>query len=333
MSALRVLQPGAQTTVQDLGRPGYAAIAIAESGAADTLSLRVGNRLVGNADGAPALEMALLGGEFHFDSDALIALAGADGDASLNNPGASPRPVPLWTPVRVRAGDTLRIGTFRRRARAYLCIAGGLRVPLTLGSASTHLGARFGGHEGRALRTGDVLSFGPAPKGAQADEPPLPALSPVARALIDAALDRPALRATPGAHEGDLDAALRQWFWSAAFVASSESNRVGVRLRSPSPPPPTLNAGAGPSRLLDSEGMAPGAVQLPDPAEPIILLAERPTTGGYPVIACVATIDVPAATQVRPGAPVRFERVSLDSARAAHAEFERRLREEIPPHG
>src|SRR5246127_4827543 len=152
MSIIKVAAPGLVTTVQDLGREGFGSIGVSPSGAADPLALRLGNRLVGNPEGAAGLEMTLLGGAFAFPEGAIIALTGADFAATLD--GAA---VPLWTSFQAATGQTLRTGATRSGARCYLCVRGGIDVKLFLGSASTHLLSGLGGHEGRALQKGDVL--------------------------------------------------------------------------------------------------------------------------------------------------------------------------------
>src|SRR5271170_5751700 len=155
MGVIEVQAPGLLTTVQDLGRPGFGPLGVSASGAADAVSLRVGNRLVGNAGGAAGLEMTLLGGAFLFPEGAVVALSGSDFGATLDG-----EPVELWTSLEARAGQTLRLGPTRSGARCYLCVRGGIAVKTFLGSASTHVLSGLGGHEGRALRKGDVLEIG-----------------------------------------------------------------------------------------------------------------------------------------------------------------------------
>src|SRR5262249_18884921 len=168
MGRLRTLEPGMLSSVQDLGRPGWASLGVPVGGAADPLSLRLGNRLVGNAEGAAAIEMTLKGGRFRFDSAATIALAGAEARATLGALAAGGTPGAPWAATAIGPGQTLNVGFMDRGARAYLCIAGGgIRVPRVMGSTSTHLGGAgsgstddgggFGGLEGRALRAGDII--------------------------------------------------------------------------------------------------------------------------------------------------------------------------------
>ena len=261
--------------MQDLGRPGYAHLGISASGAADALSLRAGNLLVGNAEGAAALEMTLLGGTFEFESGALVVIAGADFDASI----------PMWRSIEVKAGEQVRCGHARSGARCYLCVRGGIAAPLVLGSASTHLLTGLGGFEGRALKRGDVLPLGSAsgtvPKRTAVTPPP-----------------HHAIRVTAGRGSVEL--------CGPAWQVSEDSDRMGLRLRGP-----VLACGAG--HML-TEGVPLGAVQLPPDGQPIILFVEHQTTGGYPKIANVISADFHAVGQLRPRAQVRFELVSIDAA-------------------
>lgn len=308
------------TTVQDFGRDGHGALGVPSGGAADPLSFRLGNRLVGNHDNAPALEMTLTGGAFLFDHDATIVLAGGDLAASIEPsdthtpptpPTSAPRPITPWSAVPVHPGDRLRTGPISRGVRAYLCIAGGLAVPSVLGSASTHLAGGFGGFHGRALRAGDQLGFHTAPPRR------VPAaLSDHARTLARESLDRRTLRAFPGPHTAQFDSS--SLFWSSPFTVTTHSDRVGLRLEGPAVP----SRAAGRMR---SEGMPCGAVQVPENGQPIILMVDRPTTGGYPVIACIATADLPTLGQLRPRDTVRFQPVTLAEARELFHERERRL--------
>src|SRR5580692_6967074 len=156
MSLIEVRAPGLLTTVQDLGRAGFGPMGVSASGAADPVALRLGNRLVGNDEGAAGLEMTLLGGTFIFPERALLALTGSDFGAALDG-----KPVELWSSFETKAGQTLRLGPTRTGARCYLCVQGGIRVEHFLGSASTHVLTGLGGLNGRPLKKGDVLKIAP----------------------------------------------------------------------------------------------------------------------------------------------------------------------------
>jgi antagonist of KipI len=316
-AALRVIEPGMLTTVQDLGRPGWTALGVARGGAADTLSLRSGNRLVGNDDGAAALEMTLLGGVFEGLRDVVVVLVGGTGRARIEGRGER-RAALSWTPFTLRAGERLVVGSVRPGVRAYLCVAGGILVPSLLGSRATHLGGEFGGLDGRALRDGDQLDVGAA-AGPYADEQAVAR----AKAFVESLLARRRVRAVDGAHRDTFDAAAVETFWSTAFEVSTQSNRTGLRLSG-------CVGQATSAGRMPSEGMMPGAVQVPESGAPIVLLVDHPTTGGYPVIACVAAVDLPVLGQVGPRETLRFERVDHAQARKLYAEQERRLDAEAP---
>ena len=278
MNAIRVVAPGLQTTVQDLGRFGWAHFGISASGAADAFALRAGNLLVGNAENAAALEMTLMGGAFEFESGAVIALTGSDFGAGL----------PLWTPVEVKAGQTLRCGPSKSGARCYLCVRGGIGAAKAMGSASTHVITGVGG---RPLRAGDVLPIGNEairrPRAAPEHVPPL---------------EEGPLRVTDGPQaESFADELYRE-----VYTVSEESNRMGLRLRGAA-----IATSAG--HML-TEGAPLGAVQIPPDGQPIILFVEHQTTGGYPKPANVISADFRRLGQLRPRDQVTFERVTIEQA-------------------
>lgn len=318
MGVLRVIDPGMLSTVQDLGRPGHTALGVPPGGAADSLSLRLGNRLVGNHDGAAAIEMTMTGGTFLFDDDAAVVLAGGVVTASIESPAGPPRVIRPLSPAVIRAGERLHTGSVTRGARTYLCIAGGIDVPLTLGSASTHLAASFGGLDGRALHAGDQLRFGVA-----ASPPIADSRSDHARVITEERLTLRTFRVLAGPHLDQFDPPARAAFWKSTFTVSPHSDRMGVRLQGD--PIPSRAGGRMPS-----EGMPTGAIQVPDDGQPIALMVDRPTTGGYPVIACIATVDLPALGQLRPREVIRFQPVALAHARDLFDQQQRRLNEQVP---
>lgn len=279
LNHIRVIAPGLLTTVQDLGRPGYAHWGISASGAADALSLRAGNLLVGNPEGTAGLEITLLGGTLEFESAALVAFTGADFDAGI----------PMWQAVEVKPGQPVRCGPARSGARGYLCVAGGITVPLVLGSASTHLVTGLGGWHGRALKRGDVLPLGDPPGVARPRRETAPPPAATAELRVTAS--------------GDAGILCR-----ATWHVKEDSDRMGLRLRGPVLERET-------SHML-TEGVPLGAVQAPPDGQPIILFVEHQTTGGYPKISNVISADFHALGQLRPRAEVAFEHVSMDTALA-----------------
>lgn len=297
---MSVVEPGFFTTVQDLGRFGCAHLGVSPCGAADALSLRAGNRLAGNPDPAAALELTLAGGAFLFEEQTVLALTGADFGATLNG-----RPVPSWCAIPVPRGAELRLGHTRGGARTYLCVAGGFQVELLLGSASTDVRAGFGGVEGRALRKGDRLAIGAperAPSASSAEE-------------LRRYLEGPVVRVTPGP-QADLYAS--QALERGAYTVREESNRLGVRLSGEA-------IAAVVRQELLTEGVSLGAVQVPPDGQPIVLLVDQQTTGGYPKIANVIAADLPRLGQLRPRDRVRFVQTGLEVAHSALREQEAHL--------
>jgi biotin-dependent carboxylase-like uncharacterized protein len=236
----------------------------------------------------------LLGGTFLFPEGAVGALAGSDFGASLDG-----KPVELWTVFEARPGQTLRLGPTRSGARCYLCVGGGIEVRLFLGSASTHILSGLGGHEGRALRKGDVLNIGAASESARGrslNAKAVKKLSP-----------RRVLRVTPGPQSDWFPEPAQQIFYASTYRVAEESNRMGLRLEGAAIP--ALASGE-----MISEGVALGAVQVPDGGMPIILFVEQQTTGGYPKIANVISADFHSLGQLRPRDEIRFERVEWETA-------------------
>lgn len=271
---IEVLRPGPLTTVQDLGRPGYAHLGVPHSGAADRASLCLANRLAGNPEGAACLELTFGGAALRFDASAWIAVTGAP---------LPMRPGGMNAPFHVPAGAVVEFGTPTAGVRTYVAVRGGLDVPPVLGS-----------------RSADLLSgLGPAPLTA-GDR--LPVGRPSGLINVDVAPGLvperdPVLRITAGPRDA--------WFETLAplvgegYEVTAQSNRVGVRLDGP----PLIRRREG---ELASEGMVTGALQVPPNGLPIIFLADHPTTGGYPVAAVLTAADVPRAAQLRPGQRVRF---------------------------
>lgn len=308
MGVIQVQEPGLFTTVQDLGREGFGAMGVSASGAADAISLRLGNRMVGNHEGAAGLEMTLLGGMFIFPEGALLALTGSDFGAVLDG-----KPVELWSSFEAKAGQTLRLGPTRTGARCYLCVQGGIEVELFLGSASTHILSGLGGHEGRALRKGDLLEIG---RGSGALREPRLA----ARALKKLQSLK-ILRLTEGPQSDWFPESARRLFYESRYRVAEESNRMGIRLEGATVPVPSGGE-------MISEGVSLGAIQVPDGGKPIILFVEQETTGGYPKIANVISADFHSLGQLRPRDEIRFERVGWETARALLREQEELLASE-----
>jgi antagonist of KipI len=307
MSVIQVQSPGLLTTVQDLGREGFGPLGVSPCGAADRIALRLGNRLVENAESAPALEMTLLGGTFVFPQGAAFALTGSDFCATLD--GAA---VELWASAEAKPGQTLRLGPTRSGARCYLCVQGGIGVKPFLQSASTHLLSRLGGHQGRALRKGDVLQIGPC--NAFASKPFRKRKVPAT--AVDLLSSRKILRVTPGPQTESFPDSSRQRFYAATYRVTEECNRMGLRLDGPAAP-------AVSAEEMITEGVSLGAIQITAGGLPIILFVEQQTTGGYPKIANVISADLSSVGQLRPRDEIRFEHVDWETARSLLLEQEK----------
>lgn len=318
MSVLRVVEPGMLTAVQDLGRLGYGVAGVPPSGAFDSLSLITGNRLLGNADGDAGLECTLVGPSVTFDRDLWICLTGAQCPEGRIAGRDGERQVPWCEPVRVHAGELVKLGRLRDGARSCLCVTGGIGVPEVLGSRSTLAGAGFGGFEGRPLRRGDVVPLG-AP-----EREPRTALGDVRR-WLHSVLDRRSLRVVPSLHADRFPPSAMDRLVGSEFTVDDQSNRVGLRLRGGEIPTPE-DAGS-----FESEPTVDGGVQIPGDAMPVILGADRPTTGGYALLACVIGADLPLIATLRPRDVLRFELVSLAAARRLTAEQRGTLDDLLPP--
>ncbi len=318
MPQLRVIEPGMFTTVQDLGRPGHAAIGVPPSGAADPLSLTIANRLLGNSDHAAALECTLIGPSITLESDTWVCLAGAMCPGAHIEGTGGQRPLPWCEPTRVRAGELITIGATIDDARAYLCVSGGLNVPPILNSRSTLVGVSLGGHEGRALKQGDALSL----------NNPTHKPKPLPGALHDwlrPHLQRRIFRVAHSLHTDRFPSVAIQQLTSDQFTVGEQSDRTGIRLHGPTISPPE-HAGS-----FESEPTVTGSIQIAGDGRPIVLGPDRPTTGGYPLLACVIRTDLPALAMLRPRGTLRFEHICREKARQLATEHRSELDQLLPP--
>ena len=302
MDVIEVVEAGLLTMVEDLGRFGFQKYGVTVSGAMDTFALRAGNGLVGNAEGEAGLEMTLLGPRLLFLRPAIVALTGADLEPRLND-----RPCPMWHAFAVTKDDTLSFDGKTDGVRAYLAVKGGIDVPLVLNSRSTYTRSKLGGVEGRPLRPGDRLRVGGT---GRIDRALLFRLAP---ARVPRYGTRHALRVVLGPqHLAFTDAGIRT-FLGNTYKVTPQSDRIGYRLQGPS-----IEHKGSPD--IVSDGSPLGAVQVAGDGMPIILLADRGTTGGYTKIATVIGADLPQLAQASPGDEVVFRSVSLEEAHQALAE-------------
>jgi biotin-dependent carboxylase-like uncharacterized protein len=308
-AGLRIRSPGFHTTVQDLGRPGWQAIGVPVSGALDGFSLQLANALVGNPPGAPALEILLAGPELEIATDTVrVGLAGAG--ASLVT-GAASSSVPAGHSVTLSRGDVLKVTVGGLPSCCYLAAEGGFAVPPVLGSASTYVRAGIGGLAGRGLLSGDFLPLAIARATAR-PELRLPSSLP-------ATGDQP-IRVVLGPQQEYFTEAAVAALLGSEFRVSQSADRMGMRLDGP------LLPHRGGWDIV-SDAIATGAIQVPGSGQPIVLLADHQTTGGYPKIATVISADLSVIGRRRPGDLIRFAVVTVEAAEALCRAEQRRLAE------
>ena len=289
--SLIVIKPGLQSTIQDLGRYNYSHFGISASGAADPLSLKIGNLIIGNKESASAIEMTILGGEFQFDSECSIAISGSEFEASLDN-----NIITNQIAINVKKGQILSFGQTKTGARAYLCVQGGINVDNYLSSKSTHILSGIGGYLGRPISKGDVLSF-----GINKDF-----IKPIIfRKLLDINVSK--IRIISGLQRNFFNNKAWVNLISNPFTVSNLSNRMGIRLDG------NKITSTIESEII-TEGVPLGAIQVPGSGDPIISFVEHQTTGGYPKIANVIIADIHKVGQLKPGDKFQFDLVSKEEA-------------------
>lgn len=295
MSDLIVQDAGPLTTIQDLGRVGHLRVGIPTSGPMDREAFVLANRLVGNADNAAGLECTLIGPRVEFTDERLIAITGADMAPTLNG-GA----VEAWQGLRVKAGDVLRLGTARSGVRAYLAVGGGVETPLVLGSRATYVRGRLGGIEGRALRKGDRLPLGSVASARPRRVRPerVPAYGGDATVAV-----------VLGPQDDRFTAAGIAAFFGGPYEMLPQSDRMGARLKGP-----FIEHTRG--HDIVSDGVPMGGIQVIGEGQPIVLLADRQSAGGYTKIATVCSFDLGRIAQLKPGGRLRFRRVTVAEAHA-----------------
>lgn len=342
-NGMKVVKAGLLTTLQDLGRDGYRSSGISSGGAMDSYALRIANLLVGNEEGEAGLEITLVGPELAIETDLLIAVCGAYMEPTIDG-----EELPMWRPVFVPRGAVLRFGRAVSGCRVYVAAAGGFGVARELGSRSTDVRAALGGLAGRRLAAGDALPCG-AGQSAAAPSRWAAAWRTALSRLGEAAATAPhgagrrlpwaaapwyappaaygggdgeagiVLRAMPGSEYGQFSVAAREALFRERYIIAPASDRMGCRLIG------TPLARMSRAELL-SHGVTPGAVQVPPGGGPIILAADCQTTGGYPKIAHVATVDMPLLAQAKPGDAIRFQPVSLAEAQRLDRQREQDIR-------
>src|SRR5919199_2082270 len=318
--AIRVRQPGLYTTVQDAGRFGEYAIGMPPSGAMDQFSYHVGNHLVGNEDGAAGLEITYWGPELEFTEDAVIAITGAEMPPKINGEEA-----PTWEALKVEAGDVLSFDYLKSGARSYLAVAGGIDVPIFMHSRSTYTLIGLGGFEGRALQEGDELEIGETRDhsdriGRAVDEEQIPTYPTEAE-----------LRVIIGLASYRLTEESMEEFLNTEWTVTTDADRVGYRYKGGElefvEREQPAGAGADPANVVDF-GYPVGSIQIPGGGEPIVLMNDAVTGGGYATIGTVISADRDKLAQTKTNDKTRFRSVDLDEALKARKE-RRELMEEI----
>ncbi|KHF39093.1 biotin-dependent carboxyltransferase family protein [Halalkalibacter okhensis] len=317
--ALMVMKPGLLTTIQDLGRTGYQKHGVIQSGAMDPYSLRLANLLVGNEEGEATIEITLAGPSFKFEIDALFAITGGDLSPTINQ-----KQVPLNRPIYVKAGSVLTFGPAKSGCRSYLAVASGLDVPNVMGSKSTYLRAGVGGFYGRALETGDVIFFQQRNKPFsffEANNHKAEAFQTTNWGVRSSAIQnsKPVVRIIPGPHFQQFTKVSQEDLFHCTFQVTPQSDRMGYRLSGQ-----TLQVED--QLEIISEAVTFGTIQVPPDGNPIILLADRQTIGGYPKIGQVIDVDIPIIAQLKPGERISFKPVSIYEAERLFHKRERDLK-------
>ena len=306
--AMEVLDGGPQTTVQDLGRFGYLRYGIPPSGPMDRWAFVLANRLVGNPDGAAVLECTLIGPRFQARENTVIAVTGAEMPVTVNG-----REAPGWTAIEIKPGDTVKLGQARSGVRAYLAAAGGIDVPAVLGSHSTYVRGKLGGYEGRALKKGDLLTT--LPPAATLDRLEGRRVKP--EAIPDYG-GEPDIRVILGPQADRFTAEGIEALLTGPYRMTSHSDRMGARLTGP-----LITHTRG--HDIISDGIALGGIQVVGEGQPIVLLVDRQSAGGYTKIATVCSFDVDRLIQVKPGQRLRFSEIAVAEAHAVLREERERL--------
>ncbi|MGE7092736.1 biotin-dependent carboxyltransferase family protein [Lysinibacillus sp. NPDC048646] len=317
---IKVLQPGMLATIQDLGRYGLQKFGVIVGGGMDSISLRIANLLVGNSEGEGTLEVTLFGTTLLFESDELIAITGGNLQPTIDG-----KEVPMWQPIFIQKGSILKFNAAISGSRAYVSFSGGIQVPKVMGSKSTYIRAGIGGFQGRKLQKGDIFE---CDKRTALGEDLFHQLQKKASYLSWSVYYTPfvtfkkiqTIRIIKGSEYPRFDEESLKKFFSTPYTISTHSDRMGYRLK-----------GADiqliePFELL-SEGVTFGTIQVPSNGQPIILMADRQTTGGYPKIGQVISADLPSLAQMQANGQVYFKEVTLEEAQWALIHQEKKLKE------
>ncbi|WP_283246061.1 biotin-dependent carboxyltransferase family protein [Bacillus suaedae] len=322
--SMELLKSGLLTTIQDLGRIGYQRDGVIVSGAMDPFSLRLANTLIGNNDNDAGLEITFSGPSIRFKKETLLAITGANLSPMIDG-----RPVPLNRPVLIKGGRILSFGQVQSGCRAYVAVAGGCDVRKVMGSRSTYLRAKLGGYNGRALKGGDEIPIGEATTKAKKLIASVKESNPDSfastnwdvRSPYSFSYKRPHLvRVMEGQHFDLFKAESKMAFFEEKFKVSPESDRMGYRLAG------NILSLKEPVNIV-SEPITTGAIQVPANGNPIILMADRQTTGGYPIIGQISSVDLSVIAQAKPGEEIYFQKITLQEAETLYLKREYEVNE------
>lgn len=316
--SITIRQPGILTMIQDLGRYGEQKYGVIVGGAMDPISLRIANILVRNEQSEGGLEIVLFGLSFQFNEDTLIAITGGQLHPTIDG-----KPAPMWRPIRVPKGAILQFKSGHSGSRAYIAFAGGINVPKVLGSKSTYLNAKIGGFEGRALQAGDTLAFGKMSEEShtlmnqlETDQEPLWLVNYQDFITFN---KHKTIRIVKGSEYDKFDQESLDAILNEQYTLTTHADRMGYKLE------------GHPLKMTEefdliSEGVTFGTIQVPSSGQPIILMADRQTVGGYPKIAQVISADLPKLAQSLPMNQMRFQLVTIREAEQALINREQALK-------
>ncbi|MCB2307691.1 biotin-dependent carboxyltransferase family protein [Clostridium estertheticum] len=303
MTIMKILKPGMYTTIQDIGRYNFQKSGMSVSGAMDQFSLRVANILVGNKDSEACLEATLFGLKIKFAGDALIAVTGANLMPRINN-----KAIDMWSGIKVLDGDELSFETAQSGCRSYIAIEHGIDVPEVMGSKSTYVKGKVGGFQGRMLKAGDEIKIGASAENEFTSIKKLP------NELIPLYSKDNIVRVVMGPQDDYFTVDGINTFFDCEYKVTSEADRMGYRLSGPKISHIT-------SADIISDGITMGSVQIPGDGAPIIMMADRQTTGGYTKIATIITPDINIVGQLKPGDSIRFKLISIEEAHVIYRKY------------
>lgn len=307
LGKIKIFKAGMLTLIQDKGRIGYQQYGVPVSGVMDSIAQRVANILVGNQEDEAIIEATLIGPGIEFLDEAIIAITGGDLSPEING-----KPIPMWKSLYVKAGDRLDFKAMKKGCRSYIGFSGSIDVPSIMDSKSTYTRGNMGGYEGRGLKPGDIINI------LEPEKPLRELAGRIAGKDIYSYIDTEEIRVVAGPQEDGFTQEGIKTFYSCEYGVTNECDRMGYRLSGNK-----IEHKEGGDII--SDGIAMGAIQIPGHGMPIIMMADRQTTGGYTKIANVITVDLPKVAQKKPGDKIKFKKVSIQEAHSLLKEVEEKL--------